>query len=83
MLTRQWECTRIVIKDAVIPAGWYVAGSAIRPKLAVVCIILRVAGKTILGSAFKNIILMTRLAIQVCVIADERKRSGIMVKSRG
>jgi hypothetical protein len=59
MSTGQWECTHIVIKDAVLPAGGDVARSAICSKLTLVVVILGMTCKTIFGSSLENTILMT------------------------
>lgn len=80
MFARQWEYSGIMIKDAILPASRYVAGRTIRPKLAIMVVILCMAGKTSLGSSFKNIALMTGIATQFYMVANERKCSGIVIE---
>ena len=83
MLTRQWECTPIVIKDAVLPAGGHVTGSAIRPQFPIVAVILGMTCKTIFGCSFKNIVLMTGKTAHARMPAHEWKGGGSVIKFRG
>ena len=80
MFACQREGTGIVIKSDVFPAGRYVADRTILSKLAIMVIILCVAGKTIFGSALKNVIRMTGFATQLHMVADKRKPRGVMIE---
>jgi hypothetical protein len=80
MFACQRECTGIMIKSDIVPAGRYVADGAIRSQLTVMFISHGMAGKTIFGGALKNAISMTGIAIQHRVVSNERKCSCIVIE---
>ena len=82
MRAGQRECAGIMIKGDIFPAGRYMADGAIASKLAVMMIVFRMTGKTILWGAFENVILMTGIAIQLDMITDERKCRCVMIEFR-
>jgi hypothetical protein len=80
MFACQREGTGIMIKRDIFPAGRYVADRTILSKLAIMVIVLCVAGKTIFGSAFKNILRMAGSAVQLYMVANERECRGVVIE---
>jgi hypothetical protein len=69
-----------MIKGDIIPAVRYVACRANLPKLAIMVIILRMAGITFLGRSLKDTILMAGITNQIRMLADEGKCSAIVIE---
>lgn len=51
MPARQWEIAEVVIEGYILPARWSMAGGAVRAVLAVMLVVLLVAGIAVGGSA--------------------------------
>ncbi len=69
-----------MIEDDILPAGWNMTDRTILPELAVMVIILGVAGKTALGCAFEIAVGMTGQTTHVRMIADQRESRFVMIK---
>lgn len=80
MFARQREGAGIVIEDDILPVIGRMADRTIPPKLSVMVIVLRVAGKTILGSAFKNVVPVTGHATYTYMFANKWKCSEVVIE---
>ena len=67
MLTGQWEVGLVVVEGDVIPFGWLMASRAIGAEFSAVAVIFFVAGITVGGCAFVNIIDMALLTLYINV----------------
>jgi len=63
--TGQWEICFAVIETHIFPTAGVMAGCAIRAELTIMCILLSMTGKTILGCTFENIVHMTGCALYI------------------
>ena len=83
MRARQREVGEVVIEVRILPVIRGVTAPAVRAKLAVVFVILLMAGVTIGGRACKDIILMTTFAGDARVSAFEFENRKVVIELRG
>ena len=80
MCTCQREGGEIMIKRDIVPACRYMTDGTVCAKLTIMAVVFRVARKTILWSAFENIIPMTRKTIHNRMFANQRKCRCIVIE---
>jgi hypothetical protein len=83
MTTRQREVAFVVVKRGIFPIGRGMASGAIGAELAVVFIVLFVAGVTIAGGAFVNPVLMAFFALRFGMLAFELEGGEIVIELGG
>ncbi len=80
VFSSQREVTAVMVKVCIIPITWSMTGRAACAKSPIVLIIVLVTGKTISGSAFVKVILMTIFAGHLLVFAFQFKGGEVVIK---
>ena len=83
MRARQREVALVMIEGDTVPIGGRVAGSTIRAETAAMLIVLGVAGITIRGRTFENIVLVAFLAIHLSMFPFQLERRQVVIELRG
>lgn len=83
MRASQRKVTQIMVEGGVMPIGWIMAGSAVRAILAIMFVVLLVAGKTICGRGFVLVIQMAGFTSHVRVFSLELECSQVVIELCG
>lgn len=76
----QWEVAAVVIETRIVPVRWLMTGRTIRAELALVFVILLVAGITVGRRAFILAIHVARLACHFGVLAFQLERGQVVIE---